>query len=401
MFALGTPAGAQLELAFAEHQQAALAWRAWAASRGLLLRDAVRSVHGTRQQMPTHIAVPDIDAAAQMCGLDWPQRVDRARARGRILNDLFPRLEDLAAMIRQADTHSDVDFDLLIAAGHWFTANGAAGLTPRQVPVPGLHAKWLNTHQRLVAVLSGRADLQLLPPHAPRIHFTYLDPTHRAAGGRRHDSVTVGDLMTPAYKPEVIVISENKDTALHFPEVPGGISVEGEGFGAAAIAAIDWIGACPRLFYWGDIDAAGFAILDGFREAGLAVETLLMGREDYEAYERFGTPIDARGNIIPPGRRRPLPHLTEDEAALYGCLTDPAWDRHRRIEQEKIPLESARDVLLERMQRLDETSDALSAELTASPADDRSSVIATPGDLSASPEAPPRTAGLSVMRRTS
>jgi hypothetical protein len=214
-----------------------------------------------------------------------------------------------------------------------------------------VHAKWLNTHHRLVALLAGKDNLQLLPRHPPRIHFTYLDPTHRAAGGRRHDSTTVGDTMTPAYQPTVIVISENKDTALHFPAVRGGISVEGEGFGASAIASITWIRACPQLFYWGDLDAAGFAILDGFREAGLAVESLLMSREDYEAYERFGTPIDARGNTIPPGRRRTLPHLIEDEARLYGCLTDPAWQRHRRIEQEKIPLGVARDVLLERLNR--------------------------------------------------
>jgi hypothetical protein len=379
VFSLGTATSAQLEARFAEYQQAALAWRDWAASRGLLLRDAVRSVHGTRQEMPTHVVVPDIDAAAQMCGPDWLQRVGRARVRGRILREQFPHVEDLAATIRQTDAYSNVDFDLLVAAAQWFTGNSAAGLTPRQVPVPGLHAKWLNTRQRLVALLAGKTDLQLLAPHPPRIHFTYLDPTHRAAGGRRHDCTTVGDAMTPAYQPAVIVISENKDTALHFVEVPGGISVEGEGFGATAIASIAWVRACPRLFYWGDIDAAGFAILDGFRDAGLAVESLLMGREDYEAYERFGTPIDARGNTIPAGQRRHLPHLTDDEAALYRCLTDPAWDRYRRIEQEKIPLEVARHVLLERMQGFDHNSDVALSGIDSVVADEGSSVASNVG----------------------
>src|SRR5690349_1018809 len=59
-FPLGIPTGAQLEGGFAEYQQAALDWRGWAAARGLALQDTVRSVHRTRQQMPTHLTVTDI-----------------------------------------------------------------------------------------------------------------------------------------------------------------------------------------------------------------------------------------------------------------------------------------------------------------------------------------------------
>jgi hypothetical protein len=32
-----------------------------------------------------------------------------------------------------------------------------------------------------------------------------------------------------------------------------------------------------RLAYWGEIDAHGFEILNGYRECGMAVETILMG----------------------------------------------------------------------------------------------------------------------------
>ncbi|MGH3793480.1 MAG: Wadjet anti-phage system protein JetD domain-containing protein [Pseudonocardiaceae bacterium] len=91
--------------------------------------------------------------------------------------------------------------------------------------------------------------------------------------------------MTPPYKPAVILISENKDTAIHFPPLPCGIFVEGAGFGGDTAAAIDWVGTCSTLLYWGDLDAAGPEILN-----------------DY----------------------------------LYERLTDPVWDGYRRIEQERV-----------------------------------------------------------------
>ncbi len=64
-------------------------------------------------------------------------------------------------------------------AAQWFSEHSAAGLTPRQVPIPGLHAKWLNAHHSTVAELAGMPGLALLPRHPARVHFTYLDLDHR------------------------------------------------------------------------------------------------------------------------------------------------------------------------------------------------------------------------------
>ena len=338
LFPLGAPTKAALEADFARYQKEALTWRGWACQHDLVLNDAARTVYGTTQRIPTHLTVAGVDTAAVLCGPDWVDRINRARDRAIRLRQQFPHISDLGRVIRDIDTYSVVDFDLLLTSAQWFARNCAAGLTPRQVPVPGLHAKWLNTHHRIVAATAGIPDLGLLPPHPPRLHFTYLDPDHRRTGGRWHDSVTIGDTMAPAYPPAVIVVSENKDTALHFPELPGGISVEGVGYGGGTAAAVDWLRNCPNLFYWGDMDAAGFEILNGFREAGLAATSILMDQATYDAYEPFGTNTDARGNPISPGKRKPLPTLTNDERDLYERLTDPTWKHHRRVEQERIPL---------------------------------------------------------------
>lgn len=344
-FPIGTVAKADLESRFEHHQRVALTWRTWASAHDLTLTDTPRMVHGTSQRIPTHVTVPSVDVAARLCGPDWIARLERGRFRAAELHRRFPAVLDLPRVTKDVDPYSDTDFALLCSAADWFRRYTATGLTPRQVPVPGLHAKWLNTRQAIVATLAGVPTLGLLPRHPARLHFTYLDPHHRASGGRWHDSATVGDAMIPAYSPTVAVISENKDTALHFPELDGGVSVEGMGHGGATAAAFPWLRQCPNLFYWGDMDAAGFEILNGFREAGLAVTSVLMDLPTYERYEQFGTPIDRRGQPIAATLPRQLPHLTTFERQLYECLTDPAWRRYRRVEQERIPLNEALDAV--------------------------------------------------------
>ncbi|MEV0458973.1 Wadjet anti-phage system protein JetD domain-containing protein [Catellatospora methionotrophica] len=343
-FALGQPSAADLTGDFAGAAAWAAAWRTWAAANGLTLRQRGRRVMGTEQELPTHLVVPDIDDAARICGRNWAARLARGRARARSLDDRFPRLAGaglLAATVTAVDEMSDMDFDLLCRAGHWFSAHSAAGLTPRQVPIEGLHSKWLNHRLDLVRRLAGHEDLGLLPPHPPRVHFTYLDPAHLTAGGRRHDSATIGDRVKPAYRPQVVVISENKDTAIHFPSLEGAISVEGMGRGAGSISALPWLTTARHILYWGDMDADGLEILNEFRAAGIPASSILMDIASYEQWERFGTNEDARGRPLRWRPPRHVPYLTEDEATLYRCLTSPDWKRCRRVEQERIPLDVA------------------------------------------------------------
>jgi hypothetical protein len=338
-FALGEPSKVELEQQFETYQQLSLTLRSWASANDLGIASSTRLVHGTSQPMPTHITVTDVDAAARLCGTEWTARLARGRAR---LAELCAHgfSGDLTRVIRDIDAYSDLDFTLLCSTADWFRQHGdtARGLTPRQVPVPGLQAKWLNNRHALIASLAGLPELGLARPHPPRIHFTYLDPGHRAAGGRRHDSTSVGDTMTPAYTPTVVIITENKDTAIGFPPVPCGISVEGAGTGGSTPAAVDWLRSSPTIIYWGDLDADGLTILNQYREAGLKVASILMDTATYDAYAEFGTNYDAKGNPIKVAARRPLAKLTDSERELYERLTDPDWTGYRRVEQERIPL---------------------------------------------------------------
>lgn len=345
-FPIGDPSSGELAADFSTAMALVTDWRAWQARHGVELRYRARRVSGTDQELPTHVCVPDLDTAVRLCGGDWPARIVTARRRAAVIADRYPHLAAPARTLTAVDKLDDVDFDLLCRAADWFATHDAAGLTPRQVPIPGMHAKWLNTRQTLVRELAGVDDLRLAPRHPARIHFTYLDPAHRAAGGRRHDSASVGDAVELPYEPTVVIISENKDTALHFPPVPGGITVEGEGTGGGTIAIFDWITGAPHVIYWGDMDADGLEILNGFRGAGVPASSILMDPATYDTWERFGTNLDKNGKPLGPRPPRPVLHLTDPERVLYHQLISTGWARHRRVEQERIPLQVALEQVL-------------------------------------------------------
>jgi hypothetical protein len=71
------------------------------------------------------------------------------------------------------------------------------------------------------------------------------------------------------------------------------------------------------------------------------VVSLFMDLPAFTQWERFGINEDARGRSLRARTPRSVPLLTEAEARLYRCLTSERWNRHRRVEQERIPLEVA------------------------------------------------------------
>lgn len=319
-------------------------WNTWADANRCALIIANRRVGGATRAIPTRISIPDIDTAAAVTDYGWTRHLGDARCRAGILHDEFPTTLT-SGVLRSACALSDVDFDLAREAAKWFRHNDATGLTARQVPIAGLHAKWLDRHTRLVTGLSGRAELRLVK-RPSRIQFSYLDPHWLQQGNRRRDSITLDEPdQPPCYEPQVILVTANKDTALFFPQVEGGIVVEGNGNAVARLSQVPWIRACPNIVYWGDLDAHGFAILDLLRSTGIPAEAILMDEATLLRYAPFAASTYADGSPLPQGPPPRTPFLYDSERRLLELITDPAWTGPRRIEQERIPLETAREEL--------------------------------------------------------
>jgi hypothetical protein len=354
-FSVGRAASADLGADFGTYVRQLGDWRDWAKTHDVELIYATRMVAGTRQVAVSHIVIPDLDTAAHVVGGAWPELIATARTRAAVLHHRFPNQPNLHRAVLGATRLSNVDFDVLAHVCHYFLERAeqatAAGvplvpLTPRQVPIEGVHAKWLDSHHGLVRTVTGLDDLTFLPPHPARFHFTYLDPDHLDAHGRRHDSYSDEDHLPLPYEPQVVLISENKDTAIGFPRVRGGIAIEGEGRGANTIASSPWVRSAPLVVYWGDLDQDGLEILNEFREKGLAVTSMLMDVETYRRYQRYGTTHDQNGKPVKLHPPRDVPRLVEHEAELYRLLSSTTAPVPR-VEQERIPLEVAEVQLLQ------------------------------------------------------
>lgn len=313
-------------------------------------RDVI-TIQGVTVDAPREIRVATLAAGQELLArLGAPLEVDVDRAQliaERLLGAgavLAPRA------LKQVYRLDHGDVEAVLSAIVWLGAHpDLSGQTLRQLPIPRVHTKWLARHEALVRELTGRtiSAETLLRPAV--VHFTYLDPTYRTAGGRRHDAWTTGDSHEPAYRPRIVLVVENRDCRLHFPAVPGAIAVEGAGKAAAAsLAGIDWLRSADRVLYWGDIDADGYVILASLRKAladcGLGLTSILMDDRAMSSYAELGVSQGKDGKPLGPSGVR-VRGLAPGESAAYQRIASLADPGFRRIEQERLPLGAALDAL--------------------------------------------------------
>jgi len=294
----------------------------------LLVERRNRRIGTIAHPVPHRLIVPSLEHSARLAADDRMEKIDTARARLARLGSVrsAPTLRSVVAL-------SDLDFELLLAVLHWLRVNDEAGMTTRQLPIEGVHGKWLDSHGKLVEQLLGRP--LIFAPRTHTVQLAWLDPQHRRSG-RQHDSYSVGDRMAPPYPVRLAIVIENKDTVTYFPPVAGAVAILGKGKNLPVLADIPWLDGVP-IVYWGDIDAAGYGIVHQLREQGLPVATILMDEAAAERYARLGVRHHPNGALINE-RRRNLDHLEPGERAVYERLTDPERTEWLRIEQERIPL---------------------------------------------------------------
>jgi hypothetical protein len=239
-------------------------------------------------------------------------------------------------------------WERLLAVVAWLQAHPRPGLYLRQVDAPGVDSKFIEAHR---GVLTEMLDAALSPDAVDdrasgtaqfarrfgfldkpvRIRFRLLDPALPSlpgCGGLPDITLDAASFAALALPVERVFITENETNFLAFPEVARAIVVFGAGYGWEAVAHAAWLHRC-RLFYWGDIDTHGFAILDQLRGYFPHVASFLMDRETLLAHRlHWGEEPDPA--------RHELVRLTPEEAAVYDDL---GFDRHQprlRLEQERV-----------------------------------------------------------------
>ncbi len=276
-----------------------------------------------------------------------------------LTRDTYPELE---AWVRSHPTAALAEasvWDRLLAVLRWIADCGGPEVYLRQVDVPGVDTKFIETHRGLLGeCLDAVLPQERINPAAPYRRFAerYRMATKPAyvrcrsldrrpliqawSGGQGGISSTAGgvgpteltfrvedaaQIVLPGRR---VVIVENEITYFALPTIPDSLAVLGGGYGVTGLAALTWLQE-REVHYWGDLDTHGFAILDRLRTFLPSARSLLMDRTTLEVHrEHWGrepTPVNAR-----------LERLTAPEQTLYADFIEDRYAPALRLEQERI-----------------------------------------------------------------
>jgi hypothetical protein len=296
-------------------------------------------------EVPAAVWVDTLDDALAIVG-----KTREARRFARLVEATRQRqpalLEWLARNPHKALALAD-DWDRLLDVVDWIRQHPRPGIYLRQIDIPGVHSKFIEAYRgvllqwldlllpteaidRSACGVSGfatRYGFRVKPQH---IRLRALDPTHALLPGVGDADITLDAESLAALSPAVarVFITENEINYLAFPSVPDSLLIFGAGYGFEALAQAKWL-ACCQVFYWGDIDTHGFAILDQLRACLPHAHSLLMDRATLLAFESQWGKEEKQTD-------RMLSRLNTEESALYDDLRENKLGQNLRLEQERI-----------------------------------------------------------------
>ena len=237
----------------------------------------------------------------------------------------------------------------LIKVCRFFMAHPRPDKYIRELDIPGVDTKFIEAHR---PVLKQMLDL-LLSAHAinenvttvaghgfekrfylrydmPLIRFRLLDTALISPQGLQDISTPLAEFIRLDLPVKKVFITENKINGLSFPMVPDGMVIFGLGYGIQSLKEVGWLGT-KEIFYWGDIDTHGFAILSMVRHYFPDIRSFLMDRSTLFDFKNLWVKEDKDKRSL-----GELSHLIREEQLLYRDLAEDVHGHRVRLEQERI-----------------------------------------------------------------
>jgi hypothetical protein len=225
----------------------------------------------------------------------------------------------------------------------------------RELDIPGVNGKFIERNRALLRELldillpteAVEPEVTALSGHGferrygfrydePLIRFRILDAGIKGAWGVSDISIPLGQFLTLVPPCDRVVITENKVNGLTFPPLAGTMVVFGLGYGVSSLGEARWLGG-KEIFYWGDIDTHGFAILSRLRGYFPRTRSILMDRETLMEFRHLWGREDDDKRCV-----SDLVNLNEAERELYLELKGNVLGENVRLEQERIAFEWVR-----------------------------------------------------------
>jgi hypothetical protein len=209
----------------------------------------------------------------------------------------------------------------------------------RSLPVP-VHTKFIEQYKTPILAWLKYADPGRFPPEAGDLEkalglqrkpylwtMRWLDPAmaDNCSAGKEISGVTTEDLAAATWNVKQIVLTENETNLYLLPGMKGSFGLFSSGKALALLTDIGLFGTA-EIYYWGDLDEAGFAMLNSIRTLYSHVKSLFMDIETVTFHEKEILPQPA------PYKPKHLPLLFPSEQAAYLKMAAV----NGRIEQEKL-----------------------------------------------------------------
>ncbi|MBI3777118.1 MAG: hypothetical protein HY273_16500 [Gammaproteobacteria bacterium] len=243
----------------------------------------------------------------------------------------------------------------VLAVLDYFAAHPQPGIYLRQLLAPGVDTKFIESRKPLLSALLAavlppgavRADGDARAGHGferrfgllheqPSVRFRLLDPALYVQG-MSDIAVPLEQFQRLDLPVRRVFITENKLNGLTFPGVPGALVIFGLGYGLTTLFEVKWLAAQP-LYYWGDIDTHGYAMLNRLRARFPHTHAMLMDETTLEVCREFWGEEPEPVSVD-------LPHLTAAEQDVYQKLLRQHWALRLRLEQERIPYRCVEEYL--------------------------------------------------------
>ncbi|EGO62682.1 DUF3322 domain-containing protein [Acetonema longum] len=301
-----------------------------------------------RNLLPTHAVVPTVRDALRL--------MKKEREADRFLEILGRLSAEWPALLEWAGRHPHKvlavgdDWTGILAVLKWFSLNPNCQLYMRQLDIPGIDTKFIEQRKGILTELLNivlpeetinhsatsfeqRFGLRVKPV---QIRMRLLDQAQYIQG--------LSDLTIPVeqlilLKPDVtrVFITENEINGLCFPDAGSSLVIFGLGYSVDVLKAVTWLQE-KEIYYWGDIDTHGLAILDQVRSFLPQTCSMLMDENTLLKYRDLWSVEDKPflGKVT---------RLTSDENQLLCSLQNNRWGKGVRLEQERVSFQQVKQFL--------------------------------------------------------
>jgi hypothetical protein len=237
-------------------------------------------------------------------------------------------------------------WDRFLEIIEFFTQTKKPNIYIRELNIKNVDTKFIEKYKKILDILLSNIlhvePLKSLSNYAfekrynlkyplPQVRFRILDESLRIFG-LSDLSLTCKEFDGLNLECKKVFIVENKITFLSFFDTKDAIVIFGAGYGVSVLKNAEWL-RDKELYYWGDIDEDGFAILSQIRGYFSYTKSIFMNEETIEKFKD----LKVVHNIQQ--KERNILNLTKDEMTIYERLKNDFYGKNFRLEQEKIPFD--------------------------------------------------------------